>query len=159
MANWCANQLYFTGNEVAVKEAKELFIQMMNKETETNEGQKPDFIKEVEEGYFFDTLAFTDDDQISFSTRWSPNIKDVVKIAENWQGLDFELNYQEPGSQIYGKAIYKDGTLFVYNLSDSLYEEIIYDDENNIYNLRGVENECEEEFLEQLFKEEFNLDY
>ena len=83
MANWCANQLYFTGNEAAVKEVKELFIQMMNKEAETKEGQKPEFIKEVEEDYFFNTQAFTEDDQISFETKWSPNIQDVLKTSKN----------------------------------------------------------------------------
>ena len=132
---------------------------MMDKETETNEGQKPEFIKEVEDGYFFDIYAFANDDQISFSTRWSPNIKDVVKIAKNWQGLDFELLYQEPGNLIFGKSIFKDGLLTIQDLTEQEVNEIEFDHEGDFYLFRGEKYESEHEPLEELFKEKFNLSY
>lgn len=159
MPNWCYNQLYFTGNKVAVKEAKELFIQMMDECNKTNEGQKPIFIEDVEEGYFFDIQAYAKDNQISYETRWTPNIKDVVKIAEKWKGLDFTLNYQERGCLIFGKAIYKDGNLSIYDLSGSTQQSVDYDQDEDMYSFKDKCSASEGEILEDIFEEEFNITY
>jgi hypothetical protein len=160
MANWCNNQIYFTGEESKVKEVKSLFIEMQKLCNQTNEGQKPFFIKEVVKDYFFDIYAYDDDDeQISFSTKWDANTEDCILIAKHY-GLNFELNYQEPSNNIYGKAIYTAGKEAMnYNLSDKYFDMYEFDDENDIYKYEGEEYECEEDILEKLFNLEFNKDY
>jgi hypothetical protein len=160
MANWCNNQIYFTGEESKVKEVKALFIEMQKTGIKTNQGQIPFFIKEVVQDWFFDIYANQDDDQISYSTKWSANTEDCILIAKHY-GLNFELNYQEAGNNIYGKSVYTAGNdeAANYDLSNDYFEMYEFDEDNDIYKYEGEEYECEDDILEILFEKEFNFSY
>jgi|GEM_PF-5502124 len=53
MPNWCKNYITFSGDKENLEKVHQTFIQMQNDEDETNEGQKPDFLEEIKDGYFF----------------------------------------------------------------------------------------------------------
>ena len=159
MPNWCSNQLYFSGAEEKVMEARTLFNEMMLNSEKTNEGQKPDFIGEMKEGYFFDIYAYLEDDeQISYETRWTPNTADVVVIADHF-GLGFELTYQELGNCVFGKAIYKDGELTELDLLENDTNKITYREVSDKYFYKNDEYESDIEPLEMLFEEKFGQPY
>lgn len=159
MPNWCNNQLFFSGSEAAVKEAKALFFEMMENCIKTNEGQIPSFMDNPEQGYFFDISCYPEEEQISFNTKHSPNINDLVRVAQNWEGLDFELTYQESSNMVFGMAIYKDGVLKTYDLEQGDFARIEFIEKSDIYVLDGEESESEEEFLEDIFEQKFNISY
>ncbi len=160
MANWAQNQIYFTGEEAKVKEVTAMFIEMQETEFRTKQGQKPHFINEVEQDYFFDIQAYEGDDQISFSTKWSPNIEDCILVAKHY-GLNFTLNYQEPSNNIYGKAIFTadNEEAKIYDLSDDFFKMYEFDIDADIYIYEGEEYECEDDILEILFEKEHNFSY
>lgn len=158
MANWCANQLSFTGSEVSVKQVLDLFLAMKLKEEQTNEGQVPELISVVQDGYFFNLYLDEPPEQIYYETKWSPNILDVLTIGEHYK-VDFELSYQECGNCIFGKTIYQNGELKEYDLTFEDIAQVEYDPDNDVYKLRGEILECEDAGLEIIFQEKFNLTY
>lgn len=160
MANWCNNQLYFTGEEAKVKEVTALFIAMEKEGNKTHEGQKPFFIPEVVQDWFFDIQASASDEQISFSTKWSANIEDCILVAKHY-GLNFELNYQESSNNIFGKAIYtaENEEPEIFDLSDDFFSLYNFDAELDHYVYDGNSYECEDDILEILFEREFKFHY
>jgi hypothetical protein len=155
MANMCSNQLFFSGNEDALIEVKGLFMEMMNKEIETNEGQKPIFL-DKDSRYFFDIVAEEDNEQISFESRWSPNVDEVLQIAKK-HNIDFELSYQEISNGVYGKAIFQKGELTTYDLEDT--SEVDYNEDSDTYTFREMVSDSQDELLEILFERTFGIAY
>lgn len=160
MANWAQNQIYFTGEESKVKEVTALFIAMQKECERTNEGQKPFFIPEIVQDWFFNIQAYEGDDQISFETKWSSNVEDCVLVAKHY-GLSFTLNYQECGCNLYGKAIYTAGNdeAKIYDLSNEYFDLYEFNEEADCYVFEGENYECEDDILETLFEREFNISY
>lgn len=159
MANWCQHWLSFQGEESKIKEVVAMFQAMEQKGKETNEGQKPDFIQEVKQDYFFD--IYTDESEIvSYNTKWSPNLEDIIEIA-NHLDLNFECTYQELGENIFGKAVFTAGNseAKIYDLESSDFDLYSFNQDKDIYSYQGEESESEEDILMQIFKEKFNQDY
>lgn len=159
MANWCQHWLTFQGEESKIKEVVAMFQAMEQKFKETNEGQKPDFIQEVKQDYFFD--IYTDETEIiSYNTKWSPNLDDIIEIANHFD-LNFECTYQELGENIFGKAVFTAGNPEAkrFDLEKSDFDLYSFSQEDDIYSYQGEESESEEDILMQIFKEKFNQDY
>ena len=159
MANWCQNWVTFQGEESKLKEVKTLFEAMQQKEKSTNEGQKPDFENVVFLYWFFE--IYTDElDTIRYDTRWSPNVDDLIKIANHFD-LGFEVQFEETVNNIFGKAIYTAGNeeAQFYELHNSDFElyEFLQDEDTYLY--EGEKYECEYEILETIFEKKFNINY
>ncbi len=107
MANWCYNFVQFEGSEEAIKSVIQLFQQMRKKETAEREGQLPPFI-EIEDGWMHE--IYCNDDNVSYETKWAPNIEIMQKIADHFQ-LSFTLSYTESAMLIYGECTYRGGVL------------------------------------------------
>lgn len=106
MANWCMNYLTVSGERSG--EFGELLKSL--EDASTDEGQVIDFIDKGDiDGYFFD--IYIDEYGVSYQTKWSPNINVLIKCAEHF-GIDFELDYEEPGCLLYGQYKYEDGVLY-----------------------------------------------
>jgi len=107
MANWCYNFLQFEGNSEAVNDVMAFFKEMERREKSTAHGQLPDFIIE-KEGYMSSINCY--EDNVSYETRWSPNVEVVVQIAEKFK-LGFTLSYNELDNLIFGEYVYKNSVL------------------------------------------------
>lgn len=158
MANWCYNTVEFTGEEIAVKKIMELFASMEQKENETKVGQLPDFIT-CDDGYFFSLCGYSEN-SLSYETKWSPNIGNVVEIAKKFD-VNFIMTYEELGSNIFGKAIYTAGNDEVvdYYLTDEDFNRYDWNDEEGYYLFDGVEYESSDDILMDIFKEKFGFDF
>lgn len=61
-----------------------------------------------------DRLVFIGD------TAWSPPIRGLATIAEDWPALTFSITYDEPGMCFYGAAVFRGSVL---SQTESLYPE------------------------------------
>jgi hypothetical protein len=137
MANYCSNTLMLSGRYKA-------------------------FAKRIENhnyndcGYLIGEMALfdlykSDEGIYMFESKWTPPIDDLVAKAKK-SGFSFTLEYYEPGCQIYGKAEYsKESGLSVYDLPESVFDRVSWDDECNEMKIDGsLEHACgyEEEFYE-----------
>jgi hypothetical protein len=152
MANWCNNYLWFDGKKE--EEVIALFKEMEVKSEDGTKGVLPEFIEDGD--YFFDISV--DGHNIRFETRWSPNIPEVVKIADKF-GLNFELHYEELGNGIFGKTIYTDGVLTKYDLDSEDIMGIEFDDEKDCLVYDGKEYESDSDIYEELFEKKFGIIY
>jgi hypothetical protein len=164
MANWAQNWLTFSGQDTKLKEVQAMFQEMEQKGEETNEGQKPVFLAEVKQDYFFNICSDVGEESfdyftVNYDTKYSPNIEDVIEIANHFN-LNFELTYQETGCCIFGKAILTAGNseAQIFDLDNADFDLYECDDEGN-YTYKGEFWESYDEILEDIFKEKFNQDY
>lgn len=159
MANWAQNWVEFSGEESKLNELRETFKAMALKESETNEGQLPSFLKEPKQDWFFD-ICVDETDTISYSTKWSPNTLDLVDVANHFN-LNFISTYQESGSNIFGKAVFTAGNpeAEIFDLESSDFDKYEYLEEEDIYLYEGVKMESYDEILEDIFEKKFNQDY
>lgn len=159
MANWAQNWVTFSGEEVKLKEVKALFKAMEIKGEETNEGQIPPFVKEPKQDWFFDIYA-DETDIVSYDTKYSPNILDLIEIANHFN-LNFAVTYQESANQIFGKAIFTAGNpkAEIFDLESADFDKYEYLEDEDIYLYKGEKWESYDEILEDIFKEKFNQDY
>lgn len=109
-------------------------------------GQLPDFVNPKDGGYFFDIIWDEGDSIFSYQTKWSPNTKVLVQIAERFN-VDFIHDYEEMGSLVYGRSIYEDGKLTEIDLDDEDFEKYQYDDETGIYHFEGEAYDSDAEIL------------
>jgi hypothetical protein len=159
MANWCANWVNFSGEKTQIEKVNAMFKAMQKKEKETNLGQVPLFTERPKEGFFFE--IYTDEIEIvSYSTKWTPNVANLIEIA-NYFDLGFEVLYEEFGNQIFGKAIFTAGNSEAkkYDLTSKDFEEYEFDEDSDTYKYEGEEYESESEILETIFEKKFNFKY
>jgi len=159
MANWAQNWVNFSGEETQIKKVNAMFKAMHEKEIETNEGQLPPFMTEPKEDYFFEIYE-DDSETISYATKYTPNILDLVEIANHFD-LNFKVSYEESGCNLFGKAIFTAGNSEAkcYDLDDSDFDLFHYDDEADMYVYEGETYECESDILETLFEKKFKFNY
>lgn len=127
MPNWCSNYLTLIGTKEKINQVQQLFHEMAEKQEKEGCGQLPDFITE-EEGYFFDIMVA--DDVIYYETRWSPNTKILLRIAQYLE-FDFIHSYEECGCQIFGEAEYMKGVLKSFDLETEDFDLFGYDEEKD----------------------------
>ena len=159
MANWAQNWVNFLGEETQIKKVNAMFKAMHEKEKETNEGQIPPFMKEPKQDWFFEIYE-DDSEVISYATKWSPNVLDLIEIA-NYFNLGFEVRYEESSNQIFGKAIFTAGNTEAkfYDLKSEDFDQFEYNEDNDIYTYKGEEYECESDILDIIFEEKFNFSF
>ena len=54
MPNWCSNYVSFEGSEENIRKVDEIFEKMIQRQSISSQGEKPDFQEEILEGYYFD---------------------------------------------------------------------------------------------------------
>ena len=154
MANWCSNVVWFETNETTLKKIKELFLQMREKENETNCGQLPTFITEDKDWFF--NICWEVEDVLYYETRWSPNIEVVQKIAEHF-GVSFTMEYEETGCLVYGRASYTDGMLTDVYLENGDFGKYHFNEDTDTYHFEGETYESDCKILEILLERKTTL--
>ena len=151
MANWCSNSVAFEGNEIALEQVKLEFVKMQIRENQENCGQLPEFISDKNRGYFFDILLEDGGCIFNYQTRWSPNTEVLTQIAERFN-VDFILDYEEIGNQIYGVSVYSNNELTEICLEEEDFEQYSYNEETDTYTVEEENYESDYEILEILLK-------
>lgn len=149
MPNWCSNFLFIKQSENEnVKKLKKAFQTMIDLQTiKQDEGNViPNII--MDRWLFNITM---DDDQISFETAWGICFEDFKKIYKHFK-VDFEVQYEEFGSGIYGKFYVLDGELIKIDLTDEQIDEVDEDDEG-VCTFRGKVIECKYDALDFMLEE------
>lgn len=149
MANWCNNVVWFTAGEATIAQLRELFLQMEVKEEQTGQGQLPDFITEKEDWLFY--TRWEDEDALYYYTRWSPNLEQLVRIAQHF-ACGFTCEYAELGNLVYGSATYEYGNLSDVCLAPEDFDTYDYNEQTFRYTFEGEEYEMIEEILEILLE-------
>ncbi len=155
MANWCYNIVSYEGGAKTIKQLKNLFLGLAQKEKKDLCGHLPEFIS-ANEGWLFSIRW--EDDVLYYETKWSPNLEIIKQVAEKYK-VDYTHAYEEMGCLIYGEASYKYGILtdvFLDAIDFDSYIEIEAGNkwifENNVY-------ESDIEILEILLQRKIEMPY
>jgi len=149
MPNWCSNSVVFTCSKVKERKLKKFFTELAKKEKKENKGQLPDFC-ESDNGYLFDIRW--EDGVLNYETRWAPNIKIMVAIAEQFR-VDFVYEYAELMMQVYGECSFIKGELKDVHLDDKDYEQFdINPDDEDSWIFEGRVYESDYEILDILLE-------
>lgn len=154
MPNWCFNSVTFEGSKKSLKKLDSIFKTMIKEQDKNDgEGQHPTCIEADKENdlYMFD-IDYSDG-CLTFTSRWSPALTTIQKLAEYLKLNSYEHFYEESGNMIYGTAFWSEGICVDYCLQDSDYAEFTYDEENDTYTFRGEKYESDAEILETLLEE------
>lgn len=118
MANWCWNNIEFTGEEKNVENLYKLFQKTVDMQEKTEQAQILFGLEGHIDGYMFDIGDINLENcwlSLSFQSRWSPIPNDMVRIAELFD-LQFNYDYEESGMGLHGKYTFKitdgEGTLY-----------------------------------------------
>lgn len=113
MANWCCNNVTFTGKKENLHALLKVLQEMEKRAFAQQMGVIPIMQKEEPDGYFFN-IDITDENineesevddlfiQMRYESRWSPNPRALQWIGVKF-AVDFEYEYEESGNKIYGK--------------------------------------------------------
>jgi len=152
MANWCKNTVVFEGRHEAIKEIQQLFQTMKSNEETEKQGQLPDFICDINGGYFFNIYWNEGDIGIyQYETKWSPNLEIVQKIAKHYK-VNFSQDYEELGNMVYGRVTFSDGIVKDIYLEDKDFEKYQFDENTDSYYFEGETYESDYEILETLLE-------
>ena len=160
MPNWCSNYVSFEGSEENIRKVDEIFEKMIQRQSISSQGEKPDFQEEILEGYYFD-IAKQDSGIYSYETKWGPNVLDLELIGRHCN-VSFIVEFEELGNYVFGKAKFDvnqtDG-LRIMELDHNDISDISYDEEDDSFVYKDQKSDSELEFLEQIFKDKFNENY
>lgn len=148
MPNWCMNFVEFVGEPASVEQIKDLFDVLAKKESEERCGQQPDFVTDPQ-NYFFEIRW--DDGYLYYETKWAPNIQDVKLIADHFQ-VGFIYQYEESGMEIYGEAVYLNGTLTEVDLDQDDFALIEEKEGYDGYLFNGEFFDSQQDILELLLQ-------
>jgi hypothetical protein len=122
MPNWCWNNVQFSGEHKNLENVGKLFKKTIDIQEKTGSGQLLFGIEESIDGYFFNINLDSGPDwlSISFESRWSPIVNDIVRIAELFN-LTFTYEYEEGGNALHGKYTfaYEEGESVLYEQTPS----------------------------------------
>lgn len=153
MANWCSNQIDFSGSKKNIKNLHQLFERTVEMQNKTGQGQLLFGLEGVIDGYMFSIeydLINDDYFQVTYESKWNPIPHDMVRIAQMLK-LTFISNYQEEGNQLYGVYNF-DGTNLLYKtLSDHELDACKYvvgdnGDDDEVYT--EIDYEMADDFLD-----------
>jgi len=136
MANWCYNTLSLSGKY-------KNFAKQLEKHNYKIMGFE--FIKN---GRCIFELDKIEDGMYSFTSKWAPPLEELAERASKGK-FSFELDYEECGCQIYGKAIFdiKSG-LITYDLPQEVWNKMDFNDDGDLH-VDGIYIESEMEWLEE----------
>ena len=143
MANWCYNTITFSGRYKA-------FAKRLEKHNYNKQG-----FEIVKGGRCIFSLEKIEDGMYSFESKWIPPLDELFQRAKKGR-FSFEIDYEELGNEIYGRAYYncETDTLQDYFLGDETFNMIEWDDD--ILKINGVVCESEMEFLEEQLEKLIN---
>lgn len=113
MANWCFNNVTFTGPQENLQTLLKILEDMSKRCNETGQGVIPILQESSEDSYFFN-ISVEDENvnedrdvdeifiQIRYDTKWSPNPENLKWIAMKFE-IDFVQEYEEGGNKLYGQ--------------------------------------------------------
>ena len=160
MPNWCSNYVSFEGSEENIRKVDEIFEKMIQRQSISSQGEKPDFQEEILEGYYFD-IAKQYSGIYSYETRWAPNILDLELIGRHCN-VSFIVEFEELGNYVFGKAKFDvnqtDG-LRIMELDHNDTSDISYDEEDDLFVYKDQKSESDREILEQIFRDKFDENY
>ena len=160
MPNWCSNYVSFEGSEENIRKVDEIFEKMIQRQSISSQGEKPDFQEEILEGYYFD-IAKQDSGIYSYETKWGPNVLDLELIGRHCN-VSFIVEFEELGNYVFGKAKFDvnqtDG-LQIMELDHNDISDISYDEEDDLFIYKDQKSDSELEFLEQIFRDKFDENY
>jgi hypothetical protein len=109
MANWCWNNVHFTGKQKNLEKLSQLIDKTIEMVEKTGQGQILFGLEGSLDGYMFD-ISNEDLGEdylvLSFQSRWAPIPNDIVRIAELFN-LEFTYDYEESGMGLFGKYTFK----------------------------------------------------
>ena len=142
------------------KITREIFEKMIQRQSISSQGEKPDFQEEILEGYYFD-IAKQDSGIYYYETRWAPNILDLELIGRHCN-VSFISEFEELGNYVFGKAKFDvnqtDG-LQIMELDHNDISDISYDEEDDLLVYKDQKSESDREILEQIFQDKFDENY
>ena len=143
MPNWCSNWIN-TGSQDVI----EVFKKLEKRQKESGFGETLDWFGD--DRYLFEINTY--DSVVTFETKWSPAFKTAESIAKVLN-TTIELNYDEPGMAIYGKAVFSpEGQVVNYQLQNSDFDKIEWDEDTGLYTFEGDEYESDSEIKEILLE-------
>jgi len=148
MANWCYNEVVFSGEEFAVQDTIALFQEMQNRQNVENKICLPDYITE-KGGYMIDISV--NESTVNYRSRWSPNLNTLAEIADHFN-VDFVSKFEEMGMGIFGEASYIDKKEFEIYLDLKDLQSYSYDEENGNYIFDGQSYEDDWTILTKLLE-------
>lgn len=155
MANICDNFVTCTGGAANITKFKKVIedgIQFSLKNLiATSLGV------EIQSGYFFEIYLHEQESPneltFSYSTKWSPNLEDLAKLAQKHK-IAMVCEYEESGVSLYGKAII-DRHGFINNEEvDARFIDLLeYNEEDGTYDYDGIQYETEGDFINEKYAE------
>lgn len=133
MANWCVNNVAFTGDLAGILKAVQLFKKMTYDEETNRQPKTPDFLKDGQASMFDFGVS---QKGIYFRTPWSPAIETVRQVAEHF-ALDYVHKYEEYGMKLCGEASSRSGTFNHICVDHSDMRGITYDREQEQFSFEG----------------------
>ncbi|MEG0917365.1 MAG: hypothetical protein RSF68_10165 [Myroides sp.] len=150
MANWCYNTVVFKGKTEVIEQIQQLFQTMKSKEKTENQGQLPDFIAEINGGWFFNVYWNEGDSGIfQYETKWAPNMEVIRMIAARYQ-VDSTQDYEEMGNLVYGRATFSEGIFTDIYLEEEDFDSYQFDESKDSYHFEGETYESEYDILETI---------
>ena len=146
MANWCSNFIQ-TDNKGVIA----VFKYLAKKEKIDGHGQTLDYFDD--DRYLFSIVV--EDGYITCETKWTPPINTILNLSERFD-CKVELEYDEPGSLIFGKYIADKGEETAYFLTDEDFDLFEYDEEKNAYIFEEQEWESDSDIKELLLERKMN---
>ena len=75
-----------------------------------------------------------DESRMMCWTKWSPPIEELRIISTMHPSVEFHMQWEECGHQLYGRCVIKDGVVVHrIDLTDDELNSVQYDDDNNVY--------------------------
>ena len=139
MPNWNSNIIEFTEES---EKTKEFRAWLTEHNQDFSRGHLPDDDGNNAKRYFFDIYFEEGADYFACTSKWAPPIDEMVVIAKKYE-FSFRLEYEEPGSLIFGMYDYD------YN-EDSLSEKHIDPEEYPDYDEETDEDYPQVEKLERI---------
>lgn len=147
MANWCYQYMEFEGPDT--KKVMGLFSRLSAKERKTGYGQT---LKKFKDDRYLFNIELEDEGSVRFETKWSPAENTINYIFSNYN-ITGECGYEESGMGIYGKTIKTTNRLRDVCLTHEDLEQIVYDEDLDLYTFKGEVDETDTDFIEQLLED------
>ena len=157
MANICSNHLEVTGDQEQLEALHKSLIDQDPALLKT----VPNFTISNSCDYSINSgeyITFNDDVLcIDFGSKWNSPLDEIEELSNQYPDLVFEINFEECGNEVFGKAFIKNGSSDITEM-----EEIPYLEEFNslyIMELEDLNNCTYEQFLEKYTHDNFFIEH
>lgn len=149
MANVCTNYVTFEAQRATIDALASIFQDLAANEAQTNQGQLPPDV-ESDSGHMF--AIQWHGATVSYETKGVPNFAVIAALAARLEA-DFTITFHEPGDEIYGDIIYRNGESAQTILEPEDFESYAQDeDDEDLWHFEGDTYEAESDILEILLQ-------